>query len=164
MRKEIADLRAKYQSLEGEVNASIGKKEDEIKALKADIKALNAKKEEEIKAATMKKDREIRSLSRHYKEAASESSKKDVLLAEKDVRLRELNRLFKDMNEEQDVLFERYNQELEQIAQAARGGSGGANSGEQDLFKLLSESKAEQGRLKREIGYYFLSLTEGYGY
>ncbi|KAL7267152.1 hypothetical protein RUND412_010272 [Rhizina undulata] len=80
-------------------------------------------------------------------ESRCEALKKESEVAWKKNRreIERLDRLLNDCIAENDVMFEKFNEELVKISSGLKSGKG-----EMEFLRILQEVKAEQGRLKRE--------------
>lgn len=68
-------------------------------------------------------------------------------LRKKDEELKETNRLLVDASTENELLYERYNDELAKINARVKNQKGGEQA---EILKILKELKSDMGRVKRE--------------
>jgi hypothetical protein len=66
-------------------------------------------------------------------------------LQRKEKELQRVDKLVNDCQAENDVMFEKFNEELGKMSNGLKLGKG-----ESEVLKILQEATAEQGRLKRE--------------
>jgi hypothetical protein len=72
-------------------------------------------------------------------------------LRKKDEELKETNRLLVDASTENELLYERYNDELAKInAKIRKGGEQQTEGAQAEILRILKELKGDMGRVKRE--------------
>lgn len=84
-----------------------------------------------------------------------EAARKDheAAMVKKDKELEGIEQLWNDCLNENDVMFERFNEELVKMSAGLKQGKG-----EVEILKILAEVREEQGKLKRENMYVLLAL------
>lgn len=66
-------------------------------------------------------------------------------MAKREQEVKGLDKLYQDVNEENDVLFERFNDELGKVATAMRCGDA-----EKELLRLLTKTREQEGLMRVE--------------
>lgn len=73
------------------------------------------------------------------------SSTFQTTIAKREQEVKGLDKLYQDVNEENDVLFERFNDELGKVATAMRCGDA-----EKELLQLLTKTRGQEGLMRAE--------------
>lgn len=121
---------SKVDVLRKESQAVLRKKEKELEEMDAQRR--------DMLAALQKKEKEL-------EEAAILRRATQAALQKKERELEELSKRLYDCREENDVMFEKFNEELAKIAAAFKQGKE-----ESLLVESLQDAKLDQGRLKNE--------------
>lgn len=66
-------------------------------------------------------------------------------MAKREQEVKGLDKLYQDVNEENDILFERFNDELGKVATAMRCGDA-----EKELLRLLTKTREQEGSMRAE--------------
>lgn len=172
-----ADLHSKEERIK-DLDAELARRDMEIQALRADVRRrdyelaqkeqayrekleLNEaeflrkeaeflKREEAYKGAIRKKEEELANKDAQVTKQAEEHRAE---LRKRDKAMRNLNRLYDEINAEQDELYKRCNDEIEAIARASAAIGSGAlgGSGNGDLYRSLQDAYTKEGAMRQEI-------------
>jgi len=165
MEAEMARKDMEVQTLRAEVrrkDAGIAQREqaqkeqtqkEKLQRREADIAKIEAeyrKREETYKAEIRKRDEEI---SKKQAEFIRKADEHRAELRKRDKAMRNLNRLYDEINAEQDELYKRCNDEIEAIARASAAIGSGAlgGNGQSDLYRTLQDSYTKEGVMRQEI-------------
>jgi len=150
---EVQTLRAEVRRKDAEIaqreqthREKLQRKETEV----ARIEAEYIKREETYKAEIRKRDEEI---SKKQAEFTRKADEHKAELRKRDKAMRNLNRLYDEINAEQDELYKRCNDEIEAIARASAAIGSGAlgGNGQSDLYRTLQSSYTKEGVMRQEI-------------
>ena len=141
IRKKDEELRKKDEGLRKK-EEGLRKKDEELKSAETQF----AKREQELKAQLRQREAEM---TRKEAEFAKHQEEHKAELRKRDRAMKGLNKLYEDLNLEQDELFNRCNEELVSIARASAA-VGNGRSGE-DLWKGLERAMANESAMRKEI-------------
>ncbi|KAF8446975.1 hypothetical protein BDZ91DRAFT_803284 [Kalaharituber pfeilii] len=163
----ITDLRTKYEACESDLGGELiqreefirdqevelAKKDMEIQSLRSELRKREielARKDDDIKTLLRQKDEELKAdLGRKDAEFAKKEEEHKAELKKRDRAMKGLNKLYDDLNLEQDELFRRVNEELEAIARAAAAlGNGRGND---ELWKALEQARTNESQMRKDI-------------
>lgn len=147
VRRKDAEIAQREQAQKEQAQKEkLQRKDAEIARIEGEYR----KREETYKAEIRKRDEEI---SKKQAEFTRKADEHKAELRKRDKAMRNLNRLYDEINAEQDELYKRCNDEIEAIARASAAIGSGAlgGNGQSDLYRTLQDSYTKEGVMRQEI-------------
>ena len=147
--ESIRTLTSEVTRLETEARLNQSKSSSELRRSEKKLAAAH-QREEQHDAELKKKDQQISEMNAA---AVKREEEYKAELRKRDKAMKGLNKLYENLNLEQDELFKRCNDELEKIARAAA--SNGVSRNGEDLWKCLEAARSSEATMRQTIGYVF---------